>query len=155
MWILKSTQGTRVKWWKLVLSKPQQLPSLWDNACCWTSCLTKEVLSCAHLNARPSSHLQHLLNHLMCGEASWPLHLYSSVEDLWNQRKKQILGTSAEDQQNSSGVIHQSYTVQQWSPIFMPSDSKAKGWLTWLQGTVREMAIHCLLMLIVSQNDGL
>lgn len=51
MWILKSTQGTRVKWWKLVLSKPQQLPSVPDNACCWMSCLTKEVLSCGHLNA--------------------------------------------------------------------------------------------------------
>lgn len=46
---------------------------------------------------------------------------------LSNQTKKQVLGTSAEDQEYSSGVTCQSYTVQQWSPIFMASYSNAEG----------------------------
>lgn len=136
-WILKSTQGTVVtvvKWWKLVLSKPQQLPSLWDNACCWMSCLT-----CGHLNARH------------CAVSIQVLAAPSKPPDVWRSQlasaplficRIPLISEKEAGSGNISrgstvllwGHLHQSYTVQQWSPIFMLSDSKAEGWLTWPPG---------------------
>ena len=118
-WILKSIQGTGVtviNWWKLVFSKPQQLPFLWDDACCWMSCLTKEVLSCSHLDDGHCAVSIQLLVASFKPPDVWSSQLASAplfvCGYLWNQRKKQVLRTSTEDQQYFSGIIRQPYTVQ-------------------------------------------
>lgn len=118
-WILKSIQGTGViviNGWKLVLSKPQQLTFLWDDTWCWTSPLTKEVLSCSHLDDRHCAvSIQPLVASFKPPDV-WSSQLASAplfiCGYLWNQRKEQVLGTLIEDQQYFSGIIRQSYTVQ-------------------------------------------
>lgn len=124
-WIWKSIQGTGVtviNWWKLVLPKPQQLPFLWDDTCCWMSRLTKEVLSCSHLDDRRCAVSIQLLVASFKPPDVWSSQLASApllvCGYLWSQRKKQVLGTLIEDQQYFSGIIRQPRTVQRAESCF-------------------------------------